>query len=43
MLHAVAGAGMSPAEEAKLMRSHDWAWITVIAPHECYPGHHVQA
>ncbi|HSR54555.1 MAG TPA: DUF885 domain-containing protein [Acidobacteriota bacterium] len=26
-----------------LLRHHDFTWISVIAPHETYPGHHVQA
>ena len=25
------------------LRSHDFSWIEVIAPHEAYPGHHLQA
>ncbi|MBT8080305.1 MAG: DUF885 domain-containing protein [Gammaproteobacteria bacterium] len=27
----------------KLLRAHDYTWISVIAPHEAYPGHHLQA
>ena len=43
MLHPVGGArGVAPDEEERLLRSHDYSWIKVIAPHECYPGHHVQ-
>lgn len=42
MLHSVAGRSLSPPEEEKLLRSHDYTWISVIAPHECYPGHHFQ-
>lgn len=43
MLHSVAAKGLTPREEENLLRSHDYSWISVIAPHECYPGHHVQA
>ena len=43
MLHSVAAMGLSPEEEERLLRSHDYTWISVIAPHETYPGHHVQA
>ena len=43
MLHSVAAMGLSPGEEERLLRSHDYTWISVIAPHETYPGHHVQA
>lgn len=43
MLHSVATMGLSPEEERRLLRSHDHTWISVIAPHETYPGHHVQA
>jgi len=33
-----------PAErQEELLRSHDFTWIQVIAPHEAYPGHHLQA
>ena len=43
MLHPVGVArGVAPSEEERLLRSHDYSWIKVIAPHECYPGHHVQ-
>jgi uncharacterized protein (DUF885 family) len=26
-----------------MLRAHDFTWISVIAPHESYPGHHLQA
>jgi len=26
-----------------MLRAHDPTWISVIAPHESYPGHHLQA
>lgn len=43
MLHSVAAKSLVPAKEEALLRAHDFTWISVIAPHECYPGHHVQA
>ena len=43
MLHPVNDRGMDSEEKERLLRSHDHSWIRVIAPHECYPGHHVQA
>ena len=43
MLHPVGTRGFTPDEEEELLRSHDYSWIKVIAPHECYPGHHVQS
>lgn len=43
MLHSVAAMGLSAEEEDRLLQSHDYTWISVIAPHETYPGHHVQA
>lgn len=43
MLHSIAAKCLSPQEEETLLQSHDYTWISVIAPHECYPGHHVQA
>ncbi len=35
--------GLEPAREEALLRAHDYTWISVIAPHEAYPGHHLQA
>ena len=43
MLHSVKAMGLSPQDEESLLQAHDYSWISVIAPHECYPGHHVQA
>lgn len=43
MLHSVEAMHLSEEEEEKLLRAHDYTWISVIAPHEAYPGHHVQA
>lgn len=43
MLHSVEAMSLPPEEEEKLLQAHDFTWISVIAPHECYPGHHVQA
>ena len=43
MLHSVEELKLSPKEEEKLLQAHDYTWINVIAPHESYPGHHVQA
>jgi uncharacterized protein (DUF885 family) len=34
---------MSPEQQAERLRSHHRAWIPIIAVHEAYPGHHVQA
>jgi uncharacterized protein (DUF885 family) len=34
---------MSPEQRAERLRSHHRAWIPIIAVHEAYPGHHVQA
>ncbi len=42
VLHPVP-AGLSREEEDRLLRAHDYSWIQVIAPHESYPGHHLQA
>ena len=42
MLHSVAARSLPPSEEEQLLQSHDYTWISVIAPHECYPGHHLQ-
>jgi uncharacterized protein (DUF885 family) len=32
----------SPAEQASKLRGHNYGWITVVALHEGYPGHHLQ-
>jgi uncharacterized protein (DUF885 family) len=34
---------LSPEQRAERLRSHHTAWIPIIAVHEAYPGHHVQA
>lgn len=34
---------MTPDQQAQRLRSHHDAWIPVIAVHEAYPGHHVDA
>jgi uncharacterized protein (DUF885 family) len=34
---------MSPEQRAERLRSHHRSWIPIIAVHEAYPGHHVQA
>ncbi len=34
---------ISESRQEELLRSHDLTWIQVIAPHEAYPGHHLQA
>jgi uncharacterized protein (DUF885 family) len=34
---------MSPEQSAARLRSHHYAWIPIIAVHEAYPGHHVDA
>jgi len=43
MLHSVQALQLDSKEEERLLQAHDYTWIRVIAPHECYPGHHVQA
>ena len=43
MLHSVEARHLSQLEERKLLRGHDYSWISVVSPHESYPGHHVQA
>lgn len=43
MLHSVEAMQLPEEEEEKLLCAHDYTWISVIAPHETYPGHHVQA
>jgi uncharacterized protein (DUF885 family) len=42
ILHPIP-VGLTPEREAELLRAHDYTWIEVIAPHEAYPGHHLQA
>ncbi len=42
ILHPVP-EGLSPEREEEILRAHDLSWIQVIAPHEAYPGHHLQA
>ncbi len=34
---------LSPEQRQERLRSHHRAWIPIIAVHEAYPGHHVQA
>lgn len=34
---------MTPEQQAARLRSHHDAWIPIIAVHEAYPGHHVDA
>lgn len=34
---------MTPEQQAQRLRSHHNAWIPIIAVHEAYPGHHVDA
>lgn len=43
MLHSIEACHLSKPEERKLLRGHDYSWISVVSPHESYPGHHVQA
>lgn len=43
MLHSIEAMELSRVEREKLLRAHTYPWISVIAPHETYPGHHVQA
>ncbi len=42
ILHPVP-EGLSEEEQTRFLRAHDFSWIQVIAPHEAYPGHHLQA
>ncbi len=42
ILHPVPD-GLSEEEQTRFLRAHDFSWIQVIAPHEAYPGHHLQA
>lgn len=42
ILHPVP-EGLGKDKEEALLRAHDYTWIDVIAPHEAYPGHHLQA
>lgn len=34
---------MTPEQRKERLRSHHTAWVPIIAVHEAYPGHHVQA
>ena len=34
--------GWSPEQIASKLRGHNYGWITVVALHEGYPGHHLQ-
>ncbi len=34
---------LTPDQRRERLRSHHRAWIPIIAVHEAYPGHHVQA
>ena len=34
---------LSAEATERMLRAHDFTWISVIAPHEAYPGHHLQA
>lgn len=43
MLHSIKGCHLPKFEERKLLRGHNYSWISVVSPHESYPGHHVQA
>ena len=43
MLHSIEARRLPELEERKLLRGHDYSWISVVSPHESYPGHHVQA
>ena len=43
MLHSIKDRNLPAEEEEKLLRGHDYSWISVVCPHESYPGHHVQA
>ncbi|TVQ35212.1 MAG: DUF885 domain-containing protein [Wenzhouxiangella sp.] len=42
ILHPVPD-NLSEEEQTRFLRAHDHSWIQVIAPHEAYPGHHLQA
>jgi uncharacterized protein (DUF885 family) len=42
ILHPI-DESLSLDDQEKMLRAHDFTWISVIAPHESYPGHHVQA
>ena len=43
MLHSVEAMKLPKEEEEELLCAQDYTWISVIAPHETYPGHHMQA
>ncbi len=42
ILHPI-DSSLSSAEQEKMLQAHDYTWISVISPHESYPGHHLQA
>ena len=42
ILHPI-DESLSLDDQEKMLRAHDFTWISVIAPHESYPGHHLQA
>jgi len=43
MLHSIEEKCLPTDEEEKLLKGHDYTWISVVCPHESYPGHHLQA
>ena len=43
MLHSIEDKELSAEEEEMLLMGHDYTWISVVCPHESYPGHHLQA
>ena len=43
LARALASRAAAFDDEEALLRAHDFTWIDVIAPHEAYPGHHLQA
>lgn len=43
MLHSIEDRKLPEDEEENLLRGHDYTWISVVCPHESYPGHHIQA
>jgi uncharacterized protein (DUF885 family) len=42
ILHPI-DPNLSDRQAEAMLRAHDPTWISVIAPHESYPGHHLQA
>lgn len=42
-LHPVEGGSMTEQEMEECLQALNHTFITVVAPHESYPGHHVQA